>query len=210
MHPSIIEKTEIKQSSDITIVQIGANRGYDDVSEICKIILPNKIILVEPFEEHNDSLRECYKEISSCFIENKAITDNIEQETATLHYHIQDAQGRDKFELASLNKSHFIKIRESYYTEEGMRERVVPALTINQLFEKHNLTNIAVLFVDTEGFDDKIIKSINFEKYNIDIIYYENLHIDVHSLRSFLADRGYEVETNVGTVFKWNDKAVKT
>lgn len=206
---SIIEKSELKQASDITVVQIGANRGYDDVSEICKIILPNKILLVEPFEEHNNSLRECYSEIEDCVIENIAIIDDVDQKSATLHYHIQDTQGRDKFELASLNKNHFIKIRESYYTEEGMRERVVSALTLNQLFEKHNITHITVLFVDTEGFDDKIIKSIDFDKYNIDIIYYENLHVDVHSLRNFLTSKGYKIETDVGTIFKWNDKAVK-
>lgn len=193
----------------MTIVQIGANRGYDDVTEISNQIFPNRIILVEPFNEHNESLQECYKHIPECYIENIAIVDNPELKTASLHYHDQDSVGRDKFELASLNKNHFIKIRESYYTEEGMKERVVPSITINQLLDKYQLINVDVLFIDTEGFDDVIIKSIDFSKYNIKEIYYENLHVDVDSLRIFLESKGYTIEKNVGFVFKWNDKATK-
>ena len=128
---------------------------------------------------------------------------------ATLHYHDQDSIGRDKFELASLNKNHFIKIRESYYTEEGMKERVVPSVTINQLLDKYQLTDIDVLFIDTEGFDDKIIKSIDFDKYNIKEIYYEHLHIDANSLQIFLESKGYTIEKNVGFIYQWNDKATK-
>lgn len=193
----------------MTIVQIGANRGYDDVTEISNQIFPNRIILVEPFNEHNKSLQECYKHIPECYIENIAIVDNPELKTAALHYHDQDSVGRDKFELASLNKNHFIKIRESYYTEEGMKERVVPSITINQLLDKYQLIDVDVLFIDTEGFDDVIIKSIDFSKYNIKEIYYENLHVDVDSLRIFLESKGYTIEKNVGFVFKWNDKATK-
>ena len=193
----------------MTIVQIGANRGYDDVTEISNQIFPNRIILVEPFNEHNESLQECYKHIPECYIENIAIVDNPELKTAALHYHDQDSVGRDKFELASLNKNHFIKIRKSYYTEEGMKERVVPSITINQLLDKYQLIDVDVLFIDTEGFDDVIIKSIDFSKYNIKEIYYENLHVDVDSLRIFLESKGYTIEKNVGFVFKWNDKATK-
>jgi FkbM family methyltransferase len=193
----------------MTIVQIGANRGYDDVTEIANQISPDRIILVEPFNEHNESLQECYKHIPECYIENIAIVDDPELKTATIHYHDQDSVGRDRFELASLNKNHFIKIRESYYTEEGMRERIVPSVTINQLLDKYQLTDIDVLFIDTEGFDDMIIKNIDFSKYNIKEIYYEILHIDANSLRAFLESKGYTIEREVGFTFKWNDKATK-
>lgn len=193
----------------MTIVQIGANKGYDDVTEIANQNSPNRMILVEPFHEHNESLIECYKHIPELYIENIAIIDNIDSNTSIIHYHESDSIGENKFELASLNINHFFKIREHIYTEEGMRKRIVPSFTINQLFNKYQLIDIDILFIDTEGFDDKIIKSIDFNKYNIKEIYYENLHIDTFEIQKFLEEKNYTIEKNVGVIFKWNDKATK-
>ena len=55
------------------------------------------------------------------------------------------------------------------------------------------MVNVDVLFIDAEGIDDKIIYSINFDKYNINKLYYENLHVDNTKLRDFLENKGYKI-----------------
>lgn len=192
------------------IVQVGANRGYDMVTDMTHGNIPSLLILVEPFNEHNDGLAECYKHVPNCNIENIAIVGNSAIDTASLHYHIADSEHQDKFLLASLNKELTKKILgySNRYTEEGMRQRVVPAMTLNALFDKYNLKDIDVLFIDAEGHDDEIIKDIDFEKYNIDEIYYEHLHINAPLLRIFLESKGYAIEQGVG-LDHYSDRAFK-
>ena len=67
-------------------------------------------------------------------------------------------------------------------------------MTINKLFDKHNLIDIDILFIDAEGFDDRIIKDIDFGKYNINQLYYENMHIDKHMMRQYLESKNYSVQ----------------
>jgi hypothetical protein len=71
----------------------------------------------------------------------------------------------------------------------------VKCTTLNKLFQKYNLNKIDVLFIDAEGFDLEIIKSINYEKYDVRNILYEYRHID--AVR-FLRKKGYILELGVG------------
>ena len=72
-------------------------------------------------------------------------------------------------------------------------------MTVNQLFDKHQMKKIDYLFIDSEGLDEVIIKSIDFDKYEIDQIYFEGLHINVHSTVEFLFNKGYGTEIGVGS-----------
>jgi hypothetical protein len=72
-------------------------------------------------------------------------------------------------------------------------------MTINNLFHKYELTDIDILFLDAEGFDDRIIKDIDFSQFMIRNIYYENVHIDNQSITEYLQSLGYSVKN--GTKF---------
>jgi FkbM family methyltransferase len=178
-------------------VQVGSNRGYDDFTNLIQQKKLEKLILVEPFIEHNDSLNNCYSYIDNLTIENVIITDDDSTDESTIFFHKEDTNHINKFELASLNKFHSLKIR-NHYNELGICERKIKSLTINKLFLKHNLKEIDILFIDTEGFDDKIIENINFDEYFINEIYYENLHIDSSKLKIFLENKGYIVTQAIG------------
>ena len=79
---------------------------------------------------------------------------------------------------------------------------------INQLFEKYNITDLDILYIDAEGIDDLIIKSIDFNKINISKIYFENLHITQPDIYTYLENKGYKIKKNIGHNF-WTDLAEK-
>lgn len=185
------------------VVQVGANRGYDELTSIIQNQNINKLILIEPIDKFNNSLITCYQHIiDKVYIENIVITDDESQDKLTMYLH----QSMDhNVEQGSILESHVNKIfnQPEYNLNKNYNEQLikiqVKCLTINNLFKKYNLQNIDILFIDAEGFDDKIIKNINFDKYNIKQIYYENMHINNIELSSFLTKTGYSIQngTNI-------------
>jgi FkbM family methyltransferase len=189
-------------------VQIGSNRGNDDFYDLVKNNTDTKLILVEPLKVHNKSLEECYSNFKNKYIENIIINDNPNERTSKIYYHKFDGlEYGNNYELASLNKQHSLNIRGEYSEEDLICEEI-PSLTLNQLFEKYGIYEIDILCVDTEGYDEKIIKSIDFEKFKINEIYYENLHCNIDDLRNFLSEKGYSITPNV-LLYGWSDKAKK-
>lgn len=189
-----------KVNPHINIVQIGANRGDDDLSSIIfrdKWKIKN-LILVEPLSLHNNSLETYYDDIYNKHIENVVISEKETNELIPFYYHTNDAPS---YEVASLNKEHILKHQQwnSKLTEDGIIKTELQSLTLNQLFKKYDLSDIDILFIDAEGVDDKLIYSIEWDKYNIKKIYFENLHINFDKLNNFFIQKKYTVTKNIGT-----------
>lgn len=176
------------------IIQIGANRGNDDVSKIIGNNQPSKLILVEPMQLHNTALNEYYNWITNLYIENVVIDVNNSNKLVEFFYHIEDAPN---YELACLDVNHFKKHPYAQSTD-GIRSFFIQSININDLFIKHNLTYIDILFIDAEGQDDTIIKSIQFDKFEIKNIYFENLHIKDKNIYNFLESKGYVITMHTG------------
>lgn len=191
----------------MVVIQIGANRGYDDFTALIKDRYITKLILVEPLSAHNQKLHECYSYINNKVIVNSLITDSNKNEEC-IYIHKQDGfEFNNNYELASTNYNHAKNIRP-YYEEIDIIKISCKNMTANTLFDEFKLKDIDILFIDTEGCDSKIIKSIDFKKFNIKELYYENLHIDANDLRCFLRDKGFKITEKVFN-FGWTDKAVK-
>lgn len=186
-------------------VQIGSNKGYDDFTNLLVGKNVEKLIIVEPFFEHNVNLSKCYEHVTHKVIENIIITDNSSKDKERIYFHPQDSNHSNKFELASLNRQHSLKIR-NHYLDSEIVYRELPCTTINNLFDRHNITIIDLLFIDTEGYDDKIIYNIDFSRFTIKDLYYENLHIDSEKLESYLTNNGYSVTKKIGHS-GWTDYA---
>lgn len=175
------------------IVQIGANRGNDDISKIIENSQPTKLILVEPMKLHNPILESYYDWVDNLHIENVVI--NVEKcNEVEFFYHIDDAP---YYELSCLDKTHFKK-HPYAASEDGIRSFFIESININDLFKKYQLTNIDILFIDAEGQDDTIIKSIDFDNFIIQNIYFENLHIKDENIYNFLENKGYEIVLQTG------------
>jgi len=165
------------------VVQIGAFQGDDDLTKMIKNVEVSKLVLVEPQKEFNDKLKECYKDYNFV-IENVVITPN-EHETKVKFYHCQEEKNK---EISSISKEHLFKHNQMNFIESEL-----DCITINNLLIKHDISTLDILFIDAEGMDEQIIKSIDFDKFNINKIYYENLHINNQELIRFLQSKEYNI-----------------
>lgn len=185
------------------IVQIGTNTGNDDLSKLIQDNQPDLLLLVEPMKIHNEKIEDQYKWVKNKVIENIAITtDSSSEQETSFFYHKNDGP---LYEVASIDPYHILK---HGYHPEGIVELRVECKTINALFEKYNLQQIDILFIDAEGLDDHIIKSIDFSKFKINEIYFENLHIKNQDIYQYLNKLGYSIIEKVG-MNGWSSLAKK-
>jgi FkbM family methyltransferase len=182
----------------LKILQIGTHSGHDDLTEIVKKYDPKDVevlILVEPQYQFNPTLLECYSEYNP-IIENIVISIS-ENEGKIKFYHSNET------EVSSVNPNHLKKHGQFIFKESEFQ-----CMTLNNLLLKYNLTELDILFIDAEGIDDKIIMSIDFNRFNIDEIFYENLHINNKNLEDFLKSKNYNIISNI-LLNGWTNKAKK-
>lgn len=151
----------------INLVQLGANAGDDHVSDFIRDYkeLINISLLVEPIEEVANECREFYKNRGD---------DNIVVHTCA----ISDSDGEAELtyipgqtRLSSLEPGMHVD-----FLNPATTTMTVSTLTIDSLFKKYSLKKVDVLFIDTEGFDEKILSNYDFNKYQTDFIVWEWNH----------------------------------
>ena len=174
------------------IFQLGVCKANDDLTEIIKNKNIDLLVLVEPLNFHNSEIEECYNHIKNKHIENIAISTDNNIIATSFYYHKNDGP---LYEVASLDRDHILK---HGYDEDGIIEKKITCQTINNLFDKYNINTIDILFIDAEGLDDGIIKTIDFSRFNILNIYFENLHLK-SNVYSYLEDNNYTIIKNIGT-----------
>lgn len=188
----------------LTIVQVGANRGKDDLTSMIQQLPPSaidRLVLIEPLTVHYDQLSACYQAISNKLIINNVITHS--KNTGSIvefWYHTADAPG---YEVASISKDHIRKhhnYNPAFLDESGYRSVKSYAISLNQLFSMMSLNYIDILFVDAEGHDSSIIQDIDFHTAKISNIFFENLHLPEGnanpeaSVYDFLEKNGYAIK----------------
>jgi len=195
----------------MNIIQVGSHKGYDDFTNIVKSYQTNQInflLLIEPNSKFNDQLKQCYDGYNA-IIQNIVIVDDDNLKNIKFYNCDEniypDKPGSNYSELSSLFKENILK---HYVKPEAIIEQWVECSTINNILEKYNLKELDILFIDTEGFDLKLIKSIDFDKYKIKKIYYENLHINNEEAKSFLTSNGYIINNNI-LYNGWTNEAIK-
>ena len=170
------------------IIQLGTNDGQDDLTKIVMSYKPSDIellVLVEPQEIFNNNIKNVYQNYN-INIENKIINLDESKKSEIFYTCVHK-------HLSSLKKENI----EKHGLSVPISEVVYESMTLNELFEKYNVVDLDILFVDVEGMDDKIISSIDFNKVSIKQIYYEFFHIDDESFIKFLNTKGYEVHKNI-------------
>ena len=174
------------------IVQIGSNRGNDDLSRELKKAFSNLefALFVEPNSLHIEDLKTCYSCYSNAIIENIAIGFIPNQDDMTIFYHVDDGPG---YEVASCKYEH---VRYHYPTGE-IKSFNISCITLEELLDKHHIIDLDWLLLDVEGIDAELVLSFNWQKYNIKRIDVESIHLDRYGkyrdkIHKMFLDMGYK------------------
>jgi FkbM family methyltransferase len=176
----------------VVIIQVGTNNGNDHVRDFCKIVRPDLILLVEPFSIHKKSIIKSYSGISNVILEEVAIMPT-PVETTTIYYHDKDGplgDSRHSYEVTSVDPNH---LEKHGYSKTELKSFNVNCRTLSQLFDVHSIKKIDYLFLDIEGIDFEVLKSIDFTTYDIRNLQIEYIHLDKEKLISFMKEHGYYI-----------------
>jgi FkbM family methyltransferase len=190
--------------NDVFFIQIGSNDGRSG-DPLHDLVFGNRWrgILVEPVPYLFERLKIIYQSQSQLIFENCVIA-NTSGELDFYWLRPNNDGLPDWYEqLGSLRLDVILSHREKipdidqYVVKEKVR-----AMTFEQLLAKHDVVNVDLVHIDTEGYDYEIIKTIDFSKTRPDIILYEHQHlnqIDAFQCRQQMQEAGYVAITQIGS-----------
>lgn len=186
---------------DVFFVQIGSHEGADN-DPLVRMVKRNNWpgLLVEPMKYLFDRLRSNYSGQHGLIFENSAISDS---------------DGEKNFYYLKASEEQMSKW-PTWYTQLGsfMPEIIlrhecripdikkyiistkVNCLTFSSLLTKHNIKKVDLICIDTEGFDYKIIKTIDLLSAKPDIIIFEYIHLsdgDYRRCTQYLKRNGFRL-----------------
>ncbi len=188
----------VGESNIKTFVQIGSNDGMKN-DPIHQYIIKNawEGILVEPDIANFKRLRKNYSCSNNLIFENTAIGP---QKGEMLFYRIKEIRDDEPGwydQVGSFDRATFLK---NIKYGKGLDKRILTdrmqVITFNDLVQKHNFHNIDLLHTDTEGFDFKILRSIDFSKHAIKLILFEGKWMSSQELKEiiqYLKKFGYRI-----------------
>ena len=168
---------------DVKFLQIGANDG--EFGDICGPLARRygwRGVAVEPVPEMFERLVATYDAYPNITPVNAAIGAGNGGEVfyKVDHPHIGMQQ------LGSFRKDVILKHAEKFKNEFGLDleeaivEIDVDVISINTLLKEESLSDLGCMFMDAEGYDWEIIKSIDFELTRPEFLYFETAHVDEH------------------------------
>ncbi len=172
---------------EVFFVQVGANEGKTEDPIYPFVILKNwKGIFVEPQPQAFEQLRTNYKNINGLAFERVALS--VKEEKRPLYF--IDNNNGDLPEwvskLSSFNQSITAEVQQ-IYPEAQLASMEVDCITFSHLVEKHQLNHIDLVYIDTEGFDYEIIKTIDFHRITPNLLVFEHRHLSQNDYRDCLA-----------------------
>jgi FkbM family methyltransferase len=166
--------SEIKSGS---VVQVGANDGVRN-DPIHHLILKYQLsgLLVEPIPDLFARLQANYSDYPNVQFECCAIGD-ADGELTIYRVQPNDVLPDWTQGLASFNKQHLSSAKFGVPNLEKYVEPLpVPVLTMKSLIQKHRISKISLLQVDTEGFDCQIVMGALNSGLRPIVINYEYIH----------------------------------
>jgi FkbM family methyltransferase len=191
-------------------VQIGANDGFSGDPIYALLARPDvhwQGVLVEPVASLFAELHDRYADKPNLKLEQVAISD--QDGTAQIHY-LQTNEGDTLWlqQLASLkpevllhNAQQFGLTNVTTITEE------VPTVTVSTLLQRHALSRLDLIVIDTEGLDWQVLRQFELRKPGPRLILYEHQHLSAEEraeAHHFLTRHGYDwAEMAEGDTIAW-------
>lgn len=179
---------------EVTFAQIGANEGAtEDVLYYPALAFGWRGVLVEPQAAEFARLRENYRANPKLSFENAAIVAD-PADVPELHYVVRE-EGIPAWvsKLSSFDRRIPAQVLERF-PGASLASRPVRGMLIDDLLDRHDLRDLDVLLVDTEGHDYEILKLLDWERTRPALVVYEYRHLsagDEQRCRRELAARGY-------------------
>jgi FkbM family methyltransferase len=145
-------------------VEAGANDGISQSNTLYfEKYLGWRGLLIEPIPELAE---KCRRNRPRCIVENCALVaadypeDTIEMIYCNLMSIVKGAMGsREQEEQHIQSGVRFLKEGERVYTVK------VPARTLSWVLDKHNIEHIDLLSLDVEGYEEQVLKGIDFDRH---------------------------------------------
>lgn len=195
--PSIdhLIQTWAKSKEEVFFVQIGANEGSTEDPLYRHIRLKNwKGILVEPFRESFDRLRENFFHNPDLIFEQAALSSE-NKELPFYYIHRRDPSVPQWVsKLNSFDRAIPQEVRDKFGDKVEIRETAVQCIRFDQLLKKHQVQSVDLVFLDTEGHDYEILKTIDLRSFQPEVVVYEHRHLssrDQKMARAYLRESGY-------------------
>lgn len=180
-----------KNKKDGFFIEVGADNGIRNSNTKFFEDLGWNGICVEPSPDRFAILSEN----RNCILENVAISNNFE----TVDFLDIRGFGRGLSGIVKhYDKRHKHRINQAKKHPHHKSHNViqVPCTTFTSIFEKHNITKADFCTIDTEGNELEILKSLDFDRFEIKAILVENNYQD-SKIRQFLHEVGYKFSRRI-------------
>jgi FkbM family methyltransferase len=188
-----------RRDGEVRFVQIGANDGVQE--DPCYAWIhrfPWQGVLVEPQPKLAAGLREMYRERAKITIEQAVIADRPGQ--LDLHY-LKESAGVPAWAtgIASLDYASIAAHRDKIPGfDAAIAKATVPAITLHDLLERHRINSLDFLQIDAEGYDARILATVDFRRIRPPVIAYEDCNLSYEeraACRAMLGREGYHFAT---------------
>lgn len=184
------------ENRQISFVQIGAHSGQvtDPLYQYIRLS-EWKGILVEPQVDLFKKLHRKFDQNSNITLENVAISDKNGEKPFYFLKSKSKSKSLPKWtdQLSSFHKEvPFGVLNQLPYARIDTIS--IKCMTLKSLFEKHNVQQLDLLMVDTEGHDYIVLQSLDFKKYCPKMILFEHCFLseeDERKCLDLLRSQGY-------------------
>ena len=193
----------------LTFIQVGANDGLRQDPFRRFIIRDDWTgILVEPVAPVFELLKKNYKKKKRLYFENCIILDTKDNQADFFVYSDSFLRGANLekkllyWRKSSLSRNHLLqRLKHDHLDvkEEYICRLTIPTLKISDLMKKYShLGDVDLLIVDAEGYDDFVIKTVDFSCGKPKAIFFESSIIPsqrLSDLKELLYAEGYDLNT---------------
>lgn len=184
----------------LTFIHVGANDGGDG-DPLSGMAKPNAWtgILIEPQPDVFDRLVHNYHGgVGTYYFENLAIAPRGQTEVIMHRAKRSDAERRSYERRADLSASidPVVTAGALGKPQDELDSFRIPCTTLDALVTKHGLSELDVLLIDAEGFDDKVLMTLDLSKTQPLVIQFETTHLSTESLdhaMDYVQSAGYRV-----------------
>jgi FkbM family methyltransferase len=197
---SPLQKTILEslgRNRSVFFVQVGANDGILDQGW--------RGLFIEPVGFLFERLKKNYGDTGRFIFENTAIAPaagEIEfyyvSEKAKLE--LGDALPYWYDQLGSFDKSHILQYFDGAL-EPYIVSQKIAAAPLRDILERHRVSSVDILHIDTEGYDYKVLSTLDFSSHKPTVVLYEHKHLspdEKAAAESLLVAQGYRCSTHDG------------